>query len=113
MRGNRPLPIRLVGFLILGVLPILSAAIPVLDVWGEDSRVGIQDHFHPESCGYPHNHLICIQQSASQWAPGAEPPPPFRAWDLKVRIPLLASASPHLSVPLRSPRPRAPPAFPG
>jgi hypothetical protein len=53
-------------FLMAG-LPALSCAIPVLDLMVGDGGPAVEAHHHPDTHGFPHNHLICIQQQANQW----------------------------------------------
>ncbi len=48
-------------------LPALSGAIPVLDMMVGDGRPAVEARHHPDTHGFPHNHLICIQQQANQW----------------------------------------------
>ena len=99
---------RFSALLVLAALPTLSATIPVLDVVVGDGRPAVETRHHPGTHGYPHNHLICIQQQANQWAPSFDAP----------LLPLLAAtrapASVVLKQPVRStqillPRPRGPP----
>ena len=54
---------------VLALLPILSSVIPVLDIFPDDCRDGIEDHHHPGTHGLPHNHLICIQEEVNLWSP--------------------------------------------
>jgi hypothetical protein len=53
-------------FLMAG-LPALSCAIPVLDLMVGDGGPAVEARHHPDTHGFPHNHLICIQQQANQW----------------------------------------------
>ncbi len=109
MKNALPIRFRLAALWILAAVPILTGVVPVLDVWADDTRVGIEDHHHPGTHGIPHNHLICIQQQASHWAPSADLPgvPAVR---------LLTTGDPPCPVrtllpgrDLLSPRPRSPP----
>jgi hypothetical protein len=109
MKERVPLPLRAVSLLIVAVFPVLSGAIPVLDVWPDDYRTGIQTEGHPESQGYPHNHLICIQHKASHWAPGTDLPAAPGALAVRVTDPLPFPAGPCQARSLLSPRPRSPP----
>ena len=53
--------------LLLVGLPALSCAIPILDLMVGDGGPAIEARHHPDTHGFPHNHLICIQQQANQW----------------------------------------------
>ncbi len=91
------------------VLPVLSCAIPILDLMVGDGTHAMEAEHHPETHGFPHNHLICIQQQANQWvvpdndllprvvSPISLPELPDPAW---------GSWTTHLSLP----HSRAPPA---
>ena len=61
-RTRRPLALYL-----LAALPALSCAIPMLDLMVGDGSPAVEAQHHPGTHGYPHNHLICIQQQANQW----------------------------------------------
>lgn len=109
---NQALPIRfrVAALWILMAVPALAGIIPFLDVWPEDTRTGIEDHHHPGTHGFPHNHLICIQQESNQWAPSPHLPS-------SNVVPLVSGkrippASERLSWKraLLCPRPRSPPA---
>ncbi|MGD2121959.1 MAG: hypothetical protein PVJ76_09445 [Gemmatimonadota bacterium] len=52
---------------LLAGLPALSCAIPVLDMMVGDGGAAVEARHHPGTHGFPHNHLICIQQQANQW----------------------------------------------
>ncbi len=91
------------------LLPVLSGVIPVLDIWAQDIRDGIETHHHPGTHGLPHNHLICIQQSANHWAPDAAPPVAPASLSLKVQEQIPVSSAPLLVRLVRSPKPRSPP----
>jgi len=109
MKERVPLPLRVVSLLVVAILPALSGAIPVLDVWPEDYRTGIQTEGHPESQGYPHDHLICIQHQANHWAPGADLPAAPGILAVQSLDPLPPPAAPSRTRSLLSPRPRSPP----
>jgi hypothetical protein len=109
MKERVPLPLRAVSLLIVAVLPVLSGAIPVLDVWPDDYRTGIQTEGHPETRGYPHNHLICIQHQANHWAPGADLPATPAILAVTALDPLPLGTVPAWLRTLFSPRPRSPP----
>ena len=83
--------------------------VTIVDVWAEDSRSGIEEHHHPGTHGLPHNHLICIQQSANGLALDADPPsaPPIQTVGFSDEFP--DADSPTLPCLIRSPRPRSPP----
>jgi len=95
--------------ILLGVLPVLSISIPLLDYMVGDGRVAMESRHIPGTHGFPHNHLICIQYQASGWVPAAFDPSPPRPEAFRVRCvpqpthPLFAPA-PSLQ------RPRPPPA---
>lgn len=59
---------RLPALFLLGMLPALSATIPLLDVQPGDGRPMAESRHDPTCHGFPHNHLICIQHQASCWA---------------------------------------------
>jgi hypothetical protein len=109
MKGRIPLPQRLVSVLAVAVLTALSGTIPVLDVWPDDCRTGIQSEGHPEAQGYPHNHLICIQHQANHWAPGADLPAAPAILAVQALDPLPLGTVPAWIRTLVSPRPRSPP----
>ena len=48
-------------------LPVLSCAIPILDLMVGDGTHAMEAEHHPETHGFAHDHLICIQQQANQW----------------------------------------------
>jgi hypothetical protein len=52
---------------LLAGLPALSCAIPALDMMVGDGGPAVEAQHHPDTHGFPHNHLICIQQQANQW----------------------------------------------
>ncbi len=108
---NAPTPFRhrLPALVLLGVLPALSAAIPLLDCMAGDGRTGVESKHMPGTHGFPHNHLICLQYQASGWVPAAfDPSPPspeaFAVPDVPQPTRLLFAPAPGLR------RPRAPPA---
>ena len=75
-RNRKESKLRLgAGLLLLFLLPAMGASISLLDVMPEDGRQGIESHHHPGTHGLPHNHLICIQQAASQWVQSNAVPP--------------------------------------
>lgn len=99
---------RLTGLVLLALLPSLGASISVLDIMPEDGRTGIESQHHPGTHGLPHNHLICIQQAASQWVKTCGAPPCPGA------VELLVPPTPGPLVPVRTthlhlPHSRAPP----
>ena len=75
---NRKTPVQRFSALILvATLPTLNGTIPILDLMVGDGKAAVETQHHPETHGFPHNHLICIQHEASQWVPGCDPPPPL------------------------------------
>lgn len=100
---------RITALAVMGILPALLGIIPVLDVYAEDSRVGIEDHHHPGTHGYAHNHLICIQQEANQWAPSPELPAVPAARTVRDQGSFHAWPDPDCKHRILSPRPRSPP----
>ena len=67
---NRKTPAqRLWALILLAALPILSGAIPILDLMVGDGKPAVETHHIPGTHGFPHNHLLCIQHQASQWGP--------------------------------------------
>lgn len=108
MTGKRSFIQRLTGLVLLALLPSMGASISVLDILPEDGRTGIESQHHPGTHGLPHNHLICIQQAANQWAQTYGPPPP------QVAVAFSLPPAPEAATPLHStlphlPRSRAPP----
>jgi hypothetical protein len=77
---NAPVPLRrrLPAVFLLGVLPVVGTAIPLLDCMAGDGRVAVESKHIPGTHGLPHNHLICIQYQASGWVPAALDPSPVR-----------------------------------
>jgi len=109
---NQVLPIRfrIAALWILVAVPALSGTIPILDMLPADTRAGIEEHHHPGTHGFAHNHLICIQQESNQWAPAPHVPnPAVVPLSAGQRI-LPASIRPAWKRALLSPRPRSPPA---
>lgn len=100
---------RLTGLALMIVIPVLSGVIPILDMWPEDCRVGVEDHHHPGTHGFPHDHRICIQQQANQWAPGGDLPATPAVTTLQAAVLLLLQTRPALKQWVRSPLPRSPP----
>jgi hypothetical protein len=99
---------RCVGLLLAILLPAVGTSISLLDMMPEDGRSGIECQHHPGTHGPRHNHLICIQQAANQWAPAAASAPPVLAG--KILLPLLPQANqPLRASPLHLPHSRAPP----
>ena len=96
------------GLLLLLLLPSMGASIPLLDVMPEDGRPGIESHHHPGTHGLPHNHLICIQQAASQWVQSNALPPSTPTGEIRL-LPAPDSATPVLPRIRHLPRSRAPP----
>ena len=76
MNAGRALWRRLAAMTLLGTLPALAVTIPILDLIVGDGRPAVETHHHPGTHGFPHNHLICIQQQANQWAPSGFNPTP-------------------------------------
>ncbi len=93
---------RLEGLLLLGLLPSVSASVPVLDTMPKDGRIGVESHHHPGTHGFPHNHLICIQQAASHWVEAEGTPPAPQA--VEIQLP----PSPDAPGPIHSARPHLP-----
>ena len=58
---------RIWALTLLGVLPVLSGAIPVLDMMVGDGRDAVESEHVPGTHGFAHDHSICIQQQANQW----------------------------------------------
>ncbi len=107
---NRDIPFyrRIPALLLLGSLPGLSATIPLLDFMVGDGGAAVEARHHPETHGFPHNHLICVQQQASQWAPTVGSHVPFSVSALS----LPGQPDPTPSTPtarITLPHPRAPP----
>ena len=93
---------------LLTALPVLSGAIPVLDMQRGDGRPLVESHHHPETHCFPHNHLICIQQHASQWAVAGTSPVPTTAGTMALPgIP--DPPPPPYATQVTLPHPRAPP----
>ena len=108
MERKTPVWRRFAALSVLAALPTLSATIPVLDVVVGDGRPAVETRHHPGTHGYPHNHLICIQQEANQWAPSLDAPLPLVL--AAIRAPaLLDVKQPVRASRLLLPRPRAPP----
>ncbi len=109
MRQVLPFRLRVTAAAIVGVLPAMSGIIPVLDIYPEDFRDGIEEHHHEGTHGLPHDHFICIQQETNQLAADADIPSAPSA--------RLATADDQISLPafptalreVLSPRPRSPP----
>ena len=108
---NAPAPFwrRLPALMLLGVLPALGNAIPLLDCMAGDGRTGVESKHVPGTHGLPHDHLICIQYQASGWVPAAldaapARPEAVRVPDVPEPIYVLLAPAPALQ------RPRAPPA---
>jgi hypothetical protein len=59
---------RLFTIALLTALTALSSAVPLLDLMVGDGKAAIEAEHHPGTHGFPHDHLICIQQQASQGA---------------------------------------------
>ena len=108
MKRRDPIWRRLSALALCTVIPALSATIPILDVIAGDARTAVETRHHPGTHGFPHNHSICIQQEANQWAPACDAPP-----SLVVALVSLP-AVPDFTTPTRStliwlPESRAPP----
>jgi hypothetical protein len=110
MRGALPPRHRVSALLILVAVPVLAGIIPILDVWAKDTRVGIEEHHHPGTHGFPHNHLICIQHESNLWSPSPELPSTPLVRVLEAEGVLPASDAPVRGRTFLSPRPRSPPA---
>ncbi|MBT8398530.1 MAG: hypothetical protein HKO65_00160 [Gemmatimonadetes bacterium] len=99
----------LLALILITGLPVLSCAIPILDLMVGDGTHAMEAEHHAETHGFPHNHLICIQQQANQWVVPDN--------DLLLRV-VSAISLPELSDPdsggwstqLSLPHSRAPPA---
>jgi len=109
MKQAPPFRCRITALAVLGTIPALAGIIPVLDVCAEDSRVGIEDHHHPGTHGYAHDHLICIQHDANQWAPPPELPAAPAARTGRGQDPFHLWTAPDYERRVLSPRPRSPP----
>ena len=96
------------ALLLLGTLPALPATLPLLDFLVGDGRAAVESQHHPDSHGFPHNHLICIQQQASFWAAPNVSPVPVAEGALSLPPPLEPVNLPFQG-PIRLPRSRAPP----
>jgi hypothetical protein len=74
-----------------------------------DGKPAVEAHHIPGTHGYPHDHSICIQHEASQWAPAAALSLPAASEALALSDhPAAVSA---IAVRrLYRPQPRAPPA---
>jgi len=107
---NRKPPLqRLSALILVAALPILSGAIPILDLMVGDGKAAIEAEHHPGTHGFPHNHLLCIQHQASQWVPGCDAPlvPVLATLELQA----VPSSNPLVrSDQISLPRARAPPA---
>ena len=107
---NRDIPTwrRLQALALLGTLPVLSGVIPILDVMVGDGKPAVEEHHIPGTHGYPHDHTICIQQQANQWAPA--PALSLPAASQAFVLPDLTVAVSTVTVQQRyRPQPRAPP----
>jgi hypothetical protein len=103
-----PIRRRLPALALIGILPILSGVIPILDLMVGDGKPGVEAHHIPGTHGYPHDHSICIQQQANQWAPTPALSLP-KASDA-FKIPDCPATASRVSVQdLYRPQPRAPP----
>jgi hypothetical protein len=108
MRRERSSLQRLTGLALLVLLPSMGASISVLDIMPEDGRTGVESEHHPGTHGLPHNHLICIQQAASQWVQTSGTLHP--SLTVEIALPALPGPStPTHSGHLHLPRSRAPP----
>lgn len=107
---NVPSPFRrrLPALMLLGVLPALGNAIPLLDCMAGDGRTGVESKHIPGTHGLPHNHLICIQYQASGWVPAALDAAPERPEAVRVPDVLEPTCLPFAPAPALQ-RPRAPP----
>jgi hypothetical protein len=101
---------RLLTGYLLAALPALSCTIPILDLMVGDGNPAVEAQHHPGTHGYPHNHLICIQQQANQWVmPSHDLLPRIVA---AVLLPALPDRGPsYRSTQLSLPYSRAPPLF--
>ena len=99
---------RTVALTLLGALPALSGVIPVLDVMVGDGRAAVESGHIPGTHGFAHDHFICIQQQANQWAPtDFITPNPIAAALVLPELPFAPDGV--LSTQLSLPHSRAPP----
>jgi len=99
---------RWIAGALLGTLPVLAVVIPVLDLVVGDGGAAVESQHIPGTHGFPHNHLICIQQQANQWAPSPCDPTPSVGDAYLIPGPP-DSDHPPFATPITLPRPRAPP----
>ena len=100
---------RFSALILVATLPALSGTIPVLDLMVGDGKAAVEAEHLPGTHGFPHNHLICIQHQASQWASGCDATPalaPARASLLAIPF----ADTPIFPGEILLPRARAPPA---
>ena len=100
---------RLSALILVATLPALSGTIPILDLMVGDGKAAVEAEHLPGTHGFPHNHLICIQHQASQWAPGCDASPvlgPARSALLEIPF----ADTPIFAGEILLPRARAPPA---
>jgi hypothetical protein len=99
---------RPLALILIAALTALSSAVPLLDLMVGDGKAAIETEHHPDTHGFAHDHLICIQQQASQGVPPSnDQQAPVVSW---VIIPPLPDGGNHLfSSQLSLPNSRAPP----
>jgi hypothetical protein len=108
MNRRNPKPQRFMGLLLAALLPVVGVSVSLLDMMPEDGRPGIESRHHPGTHGPRHNHLICIQQAASQWMQACVTPPSFLTFE--VRLPSQPDPATPTHTPLSHlPHSRAPP----
>lgn len=99
---------RILGPVLAAVLCITWLAGPVLDSDLPPTTPIVETEHHPATCPPAHDHTICTQLGANQWAPSR---PTFRPPDRPLLgiAPASGIASPAFAVPRTSQRSRAPP----
>ena len=109
MTPEVPLSRRLLALTLMAVLTALIGTIPILDILVGDGGAAVEAQHHPETHGYPHDHLICIQQQANQWVRPCEVQLPKAVAELL--LPGIPDKTPSAhSKQLSLPHSRAPPA---
>ncbi len=74
MSEHVPIRRQALALFLIGALPALNGVIPVLDMKVGDGSDAVESHHIPGTHGFAHDHFICIQQQANQWAPAAVVP---------------------------------------